>query len=285
MNSLTPEHARRLALETVRATGLAVGAARVLHTSNTVIVHVEPADVVARVGPASPADARREVAIAHALARAGAPVVAPLPREEPMVREAEGFTITLWEHRPGTGEPIGAQQYAQALHRAHAAMRELDVDVPEASSRVDEALALLADPERSPRLRADDRALLEDTLRELRPLVAEASAPQLLHGEPHPGNLLATASGAVLLDFETCCRGPVEFDLAHAPQPVAAFYPGADAELVGACRRLVLAMVTTWRFDREDSYPDGLAAGEAWLAALRAGRDPFRDGPGGVLAP
>lgn len=39
----------------------------------------------------------------------------------------------------------------------------------------------------------------------------------MLHGEPHPGNVLATADGLLFVGFETCCRGPVEFDLAQEP--------------------------------------------------------------------
>jgi hypothetical protein len=43
--------------------------------------------------------------------------------------------------------------------------------------------------------------------------------------------------------FETCCRGPVEFDLAHVPEKVSARYPNVDQVLLAECQRLVLAMV------------------------------------------
>ena len=51
------------------------------------------------------------------------------------------------------------------------------------------------------------------------------AAEQLLHGEPHPGNVLRTKTGLLFIDLETCCRGPVEFDLAHAPEEVSEHYP------------------------------------------------------------
>ena len=41
-----------------------------------------------------------------------------------------------------------------------------------------------------------------------------------MYGEPHPGNLISTRTGPLLIDFEKCCRGPIEFDLAHAPDNV-----------------------------------------------------------------
>jgi hypothetical protein len=94
---------------------------------------------------------------------------------------------------------------------------------------------------------------------------------QLLHGEPHPGNLLGTASELLFIDLETCCRGPVEFDIAHAPQEVSEHYVGADQQLVGTCRGLILAMVAAWRWQRGDHDPGGRRAGLEVLSALRQG--------------
>ncbi|MHC8562822.1 hypothetical protein ACW23B_16980 [Streptomyces albidoflavus] len=48
-----------------------------------------------------------------------------------------------------------------------------------------------------------------------------------------------------------------------------------DAELLRRCRLLVLAVITVWRWDREDLFPEGRRMGEEWLARIRAaaGRD------------
>ena len=40
----------------------------------------------------------------------------------------------------------------------------------------------------------------------------------------------------MFIDFETCCRGPVEFDLAHVPEAVCEAYSGADPELIQESR-------------------------------------------------
>jgi thiamine kinase-like enzyme len=66
-----------------------------------------------------------------------------------------------------------------------------------------------------------DRELLGDTLRSLRRAICERGGEQLPHGEPHPGNVLTTKNGLVFIDLETRCRGPIEFDLAHAPEEAA----------------------------------------------------------------
>ena len=94
-------------------------------------------------------------------------------------------------------------------------------------------------------------------------------AEQLLHGEPHPGNLLRTKEGLLFVDLETCCRGPVEFDIAHVPEAVSEHYPGADQGLLRACRVLTLALVAAWRWDRDDQFPNGRQAARKFLSALR----------------
>lgn len=109
-------------------------------------------------------------------------------------------------------------------------------------------------------------------LRSLREAIEErGAAEQLLHGEPHPGNVLGTEDGPLFIDLETCCRGPVEFDLAHVPDVVCTHYPNVDLELLDECRQLVLAMIAAWRWDRGDQFPDGRRFGEELLRLLRVG--------------
>jgi hypothetical protein len=77
----------------------------------------------------------------------------------------------------------------------------------------------------------------------------------------------------VFIDLETCCRGPIEFDLAHAPEEVGEHYRGANPDLLHGCRILVLAMITTWRWDRDDQLPNGRQLGMEWLGEIRAALD------------
>ena len=107
-------------------------------------------------------------------------------------------------------------------------------------------------------------------MRSLRRAIGDSgAAEQLLHGEPHPGNVLSTKNGLLFIDLETCCRGPVEFDLAHVPEEVSEHYPGVDQGLLRECRQLVLAMVAAWRWDAGDQFPNGQRAGRAILGVLR----------------
>ena len=138
--------------------------------------------------------------------------------------------------------------------------------------RVAEAHHLVVRPEATPALADADRELLDSTLRSVTMAVARrTTAEQVLHGEPHPGNVLATTEGPLFVDLETLCRGPIEFDLAHVPDAVSDRYPGVDQGLLGELRGVVLAMVAAWRFDKTDRQPNGDRAGRQLIDALRQG--------------
>ncbi|MEO3807382.1 aminoglycoside phosphotransferase family protein [Sphaerisporangium sp. B11E5] len=263
------------AMAAASSLGLTADDAVVLHDSNKLTLRLLPCDAVARVAPAAHQVAAFEVELARRLTGSGCPVAALDPRVEPRVHERDGYVITLWTyHEPATPAEISPAGYADALQRLHGGMRELDVPTPHFTDRVEQAQQLVASRDRTPALADADRELLGDTLRSLRRAIGERGATeQLLHGEPHPGNVLATKSGPLFIDLETCCRGPVEFDLAHAPEEVGGHYPGADQDLLRECRILVLAMITTWRWDRDDQLPDGRRLGTEWLSQIRAALD------------
>lgn len=253
--------------------GLAVDDAIVLHNSNKLAVRLLPCETFARIAPRGEEVAELEIDIAQRLAANESPVAALEPRVAPRAYERDGFVVTLWTYYEQVphDEPSPAA-VAEALGRLHAGMGRTESTAPHFTDRVAEAQHLVAHRDLTPRLAAPDRELLGTTLERLRRTIGERGAPeQLLHGEPHPGNILSTADGLRFIDFETCCRGPVEFDLAHVPRDIAQHYASADQELLGECRGLVLAMVAAWRWDPGDQFPNGDRAGRDLLAAVRAG--------------
>jgi hypothetical protein len=243
----------------------------VLHNSNRLSVRLLPCDALARVAPVAHQVAQFEVELAQRLAESECPVATLEPRVAPRVYESDGFVVTLWTYyEPASPAEVSPADYATALERLHSGMRKLDVPAPHFTDRVDQAQQLVASRDHTPALADADRDLLGDTLGDLRRGISECgSAEQLLHGEPHPGNVLTTKNGLLFIDLETCCRGPVEFDLAHAPEEVSGLYPGVNQDLLRDCRILVLAMITTWRWDRGDQFPNGRRLGTEWLGQLR----------------
>jgi Phosphotransferase enzyme family len=263
------------ARSTASSLDLVVDDAIVLNDSNKLTLRLLPCDLVARVAPVADQIALFEIELAQRLAESGSPVAGPEPRVEPRVHERDGFVVTLWTYyEPVTPALVSPDDYANALKRLHDGMRKLDVPTPHFTDRVEQAEQLVASRDHTPALADADRELLGDTLRRLRRVVGEGGrAEQLLHGEPHPGNVLNTKDGLLFIDLETCCRGPVEFDLAHAPEEVSEHYPGIDQDLLRECRILVLAMITTWRWDRGDQLPNGRRLATEWLSQMRAALD------------
>jgi phosphotransferase family enzyme len=260
---------------------LPVDDAIVLHDSNKLTLRLLPCDVLARVDRMAPRafqGAQFEVELAQRLAASGCPVAALERRVDPRVYECDGFVVTLWTYyEPVTPRvEVSPADYASALERLHAGMRTLDIPfpTPHFMDRVEEAQHLVASREHTPALADADRELLGDTLRSLRREIGDrGAAGQLLHGEPHPGNVLTTQHGLLFIDLETCCRGPVEFDLAHAPEAVSEHYPGVNHDVLRACRILMLAMITTWRWEQGDQLPNGRQLGTEWLRQLRTALD------------
>ncbi|WP_017593109.1 phosphotransferase [Nocardiopsis potens] len=254
--SMTPERiARRTsaavdaAVQTGRDLGLTVTDARVLHDVFSVVVHLAPAPVVARIPVVLPESedpgslARRQQAeldVTRWLAAQGTPVIPPSPLVPPKPVRHGGFSVTFWrftEEDPDREPDYAAN--AESVADLHAAMRGYPGELSFLSAAeprfVTEHLALL---ERRPDLiaRADlDRAHRE--WRVLEPLVRSRAAfeerfpgigVQPVHGDSPPANIHLGTEGDLYSDFELVTLGPVEWDLAGlGPDLEAAYDRGA----------------------------------------------------------
>lgn len=254
------------------ALGLRADDAVVVHASNRIAVRLLPCDVLVRVAQrAHLASAETEVAVTQRLAETESPVAALDPRVAPLAYLRDGFVITFWTYyEPASSQDIAPAEYARALERLHSGLRQIDLPAPHFTDRIAEAQRLVGDRDQTPELADTDRDILRTALQHLRRNVVDrAATEQLLHGEPHPGNLLRTTQGLLFVDWETCCRGPVEFDVAHAPEAVSEHYPHLDNILLYDCRLMVLAMVATWRWERDDQFPHGRQMGIEMLGQLQ----------------
>ncbi len=257
--------------------GLTVDDAIVIQNANRLAVHLVPCDVLVRVAPVHRGHqvAAFELEVARQLERSDSLIGGLDPRVDPIVHVSDGFAITFWSYyEPLASGGITPDEYARALEGLHDEMRRVAMEAPHFTDRVDEAHAIVSDRSRSPQLAGADRELLENTLRTLRrAVVTRCATEQLLHGEPHPGNLLKTAYGVRFIDLETCCYGPVEFDIAHAPIDVGRRYPAIDRLQLRDCRILMLAMIAAWRTDRHDAFSNGREKRDQLLRAIRSALD------------
>jgi aminoglycoside phosphotransferase (APT) family kinase protein len=263
--------ARMAAVSVAASLDLLAEDAVVVFNSNKLALRLAPCDILARVTRIGlEGEARLELHRAQQLVGAGCPVGAVVPRVAPLVYEQDGFAVTLWAYHDTAVHPVTAKAYARALMQLHVGMRTVDLPSPRFTDRIAEAQQVVANPDLSPDLAEADRNLLTTRLAHLRQTIDKFdAAEQLIHGEPHPGNVLGTERGPVFIDFETLCRGPVEFDLAHVPEEVCEHYPGIDRELLATCRQLVLAMIAAWRWAVDDQFPERQYWRHALLHALR----------------
>ncbi len=274
MEAAAARRAVAAAISTIASFDVRVDDAVILNDSNRLVVRLMPCDIVVRVTPLTHfASAELEVELVHRLTQTGSPVAALEARVEPRVFVRDGFKITMWTYfEPVQARVLPPADYAQALERLHAGLRQLDVTTPHVMDRIAETQRDVASRDVTPELADTDRALLADSLHELSQSIINRRAPeQLLHGEPHTWNVLDTKNGLLFIDFENTAKGPIEYDIAWAPQEVGDRYPNADEDLLDECRGVVLAIIATHRWSRGDQHPSGRESGFAFLNALRDG--------------
>ncbi|GAB2982377.1 hypothetical protein GCM10023080_055710 [Streptomyces pseudoechinosporeus] len=218
-----------------RALGLTVADATVLHDVFSVVVHLAPSPVVARIPTVLPhcegldSLARRqraELDVARWLADQGTPVIPPSPLvpREPVQRD--GFSMTFWQfvEEDRDKEPDYVAN-SESVADLHAAMRAYPGRLSFLSAAdpqfIAESLALL---EKLPGLVGAselDRARREWQI--LEPFVRSRTAfeeafpgidLQPIHGDSPPANIFSGVDGDLYSDFELVTLGPVEWDLA-----------------------------------------------------------------------
>ena len=129
---------------------------------------------------------------------------------------------------------------------------------PHFTDRVAEAQQLVGNRARTPELADADRELLSNTLRSLTRAIGDrgrrraAAARRAAPGQraEHEERAAVHRPRDVL---PRTCR------VRHRPcaRRSQRHYPGADQDLLRECRILMLAMVTAWRWDRDDQLPNG----------------------------
>jgi hypothetical protein len=246
------QRAVQAAIDVARDLGLDVARGRVLHDVFSVVVHLEPEPVVARIPVVLPpglspqvqaARQQREIDVVAWLAGQGVPVVPPSARVPRAPARRNGFSMTYWELADVADDhtPYAGVEVAQSA-RLHAALAGYPQELPflgpfniglsSMLARLDGADILSqADVERA---RAEYDALL--------PVLSDRGAferafpgvgVQPIQGDAPSHNVIRTTSGIRFSDFEDVTCGPVEWDL-------AGLGPEATAEYDAAARRLGL---------------------------------------------
>jgi thiamine kinase-like enzyme len=114
-----------------------------------------------------------------------------------------------------------------------------------------------------------DVELLRAAAERLRPYwEASSGGVQPLHGDAHPGNLIATREGGLVwIDFEDVCLGPVEWDLATMMDlDAVAAHHRPDPEILARCTELRALQVALCLVAFYDDFGDA----EGWDEGIRS---------------
>lgn len=208
--AFTTELAEQLARRAASAAGLEHGNVELIRLGSNAIVRLSHG-VVARIARDETwaETSAREVRAAAALSAAGVPCAQPWPVKQPIT--VDGHPVTFWAEIPGPRRrpPIAALgAVLRRLHNVHAR-----VDLP----ALDPWVHIPDRIEQAP-ISGADRQTLRRILAEVQDGWASTRFEPpavLLHGDAHLGNLSLGADGqAVLVDLDSVCIGPREWDLA-----------------------------------------------------------------------
>ncbi len=236
------------AQEVAQRHGIAAEHARVLHDATNVVVHLAPSPVVAKICRASVGDhgwrkLATELEIARHLIRAGAPVVGPSQELPPGPHVQGDFAMTFWRHQDHDPDALATSRGAgHALAQVHAALDSYPETFP---SFLDRQVKL---HERKLRCRT-------------------------LHGDPHRGNVLVSKAGYLLIDFESVCSGPLEWDLSALPGLGAGAF-NVDEDLLSLLGRLRSLCVAVWCWTRARSSTALDRAARDHMGLLRLAAEP-----------
>ena len=244
-----------------------------LQETNNTVVWLKPHPVVAKVATrrSNEPRLRSEHTLAAQLAALGAETVRPLRGTIPTKDDETGYVVTLWERLEATGrqEEVAPTEVETSFLRLHDALGDTTAALPSFRTWISEAQAALDDDSFMRPLLPDDRSFLRDVFQSgIAALDEMVFDERRLHGEPHEGNRVVTRNGLRWLDFESCCTGPLEWDLAFLPPSLDQRWPEIDANLLRVLRRLNSARVATWCWGQA-RFPEMRQHGELHLAILR----------------
>jgi Ser/Thr protein kinase RdoA (MazF antagonist) len=246
-----------------------------LRSTNNVLVWLRPSMVVAKIS-SRPGMAANELAIAKALAAAGAPVVPPADVVGDRLHDVSGRDVTFWKYEPQDEiSSATARSIAVALFDLHGALATLGsvISLPNYEIQITDAIRSLDNQDFAPELRGEDRFLLRQALSSGKDDLAQlGDTRRIIHGSPHGMNTLVVAGEPRFIDFETVQVGPLEWDLAHLGPKVADHYPAPfDVHALAVCRLTVSATTSTWCWDGLERGPDMRTHAEHHLAVVRLG--------------
>jgi aminoglycoside phosphotransferase (APT) family kinase protein len=250
----TLAHEVGVARALARTLGLGVVDPILLKAAHHTSLLLTPPSIVARIQSADPvekawATAGRELAIARHLAGRGLPVLAPLEAALAGPHVLDGCVVSFWPHIEHA--PLRRQAdmvvAARGLRAIHEALVDFGGALPSYHASVDQCWTVLAGMPLAAFPAPTDKEFLTERFLALRHQLETPGAPtRVLHGDAHKRNVLVGAHGPVWIDFESVCRGPLEFELTTLPRYAHGHVGKTDARLIDLFTDLKSVCVAVW---------------------------------------
>jgi hypothetical protein len=257
--------------------GLGPVTPKLLHLGNHTSARLAPWPIVARIASGTSFDLsggsiRRELRIGNCRANHRAPSVRPTDAVKPGPHFEHGCAITFWAFVDGS--PVSTEtderMAAAALRRLHAALADVGLELPSFMDKITSCETILADEAAAPNLAPADRSFLQSVYERLRgDLVGAGSTGQPIHGDSHVGNAIITDAGAVWMDLESVCIGPIEWDIGFLPPATWSEFEHANPTLISALADVRSLCVATWCWAEFDRSPATNEAALHHLAELK----------------
>jgi Phosphotransferase enzyme family len=240
-----------VAANLARGLGLTVEKPVPLRSTNNAVAWLYPSDVVAKVSMRHNSRLHTELQVARELPALGAPSVSPAPDLPCVVHCRGGLEMTFWQYHAQPPAVVPSyDRVAVALGQLHGALDRLPAglkaSLPSYTEELGGVHSLLAD---RAAITAADRDLLLRTFHRLQArldMLVPVDRFVAIHGAPHPYNVLLVGDEPAFIDFETACRGPVEWDLAHLDaQAEPLFRSSVQVELLWLCRSMASVKAAT----------------------------------------
>jgi len=196
---------------------------RVLRGGSNRLLRLFPAPLVVKVHDKGKALrtgdlwVRREIAMAHHLARSGCRVVEPTSYPPPGPHRIADRAASLWRYVRLADQDATDDSAATVLSETHEVLASLDLDLPSYDPAAECAAMLDAMP--SNRFVDGERDVLHKAFMYLEVLRRPGQEVQWLHGDATMRNIRVSEAGAVLCDFEDAFRGPPMWDVASMVSP------------------------------------------------------------------
>jgi Ser/Thr protein kinase RdoA (MazF antagonist) len=281
MESFTATERRQRAIEAVTEIAatyhIKSDAPVLLKDSNNTVIHLAPSPVVAKVGTSAirkqnVSNLEHELNAALHLADLGAPIVPPSTEIPPAVYRYKDLEVTFWQYVAGEmREEIDRPELVAALKQFHAVFASYPNALKSFTKVYEECYSLLTDECGLKELPMVDRQFLRQLYEHLSTnLQAFHFESVPVHLEIHSGNVIWANREPLLIDFESCCRGPREVDFLIFSEKTLSACSELNQQLMEVLRDLTSFRVAVRCWSQPNRAPEVREAAAYHLSRLHS---------------